>query len=182
MGPIFYETRIWDDNSLSVFLHTPEMFCNVMRLTTLDIYARIQRTTDQNEEQTNNEFDIRGSTSLPSGLIQPQTMAGFASHSNYTISNLAHKITCHNFGDNPSLTQLVEIVNHTELANDQSDDSNRDRLHDYGEEDDQLSDEADNLDEDDTQISPYDDSVNYHFNVIPYLDHTEEGPDDIAHY
>ncbi|MCE3050502.1 hypothetical protein HAX54_047388 [Datura stramonium] len=86
-----------------------------MCLTTLDMYARIQRITYQNEEQTDNEFDIR---------------------------------------DNPSLTQLTKIVNQTKLANGQSDDSDRDNLHDYREEDDQLSDEADDLDEDDTPIHP----------------------------
>ncbi|MCD7467448.1 hypothetical protein HAX54_004890 [Datura stramonium] len=73
-------------------------------------------------------------------------------------------------------------MNHTELANDQSDDSNRDSLHDYGEEDDQLFDEAGDLNEDYTPISPRDDSVSYHFNFIPYLDHIEEGPNDFAHF
>ncbi|KAF3638020.1 hypothetical protein FXO38_23457 [Capsicum annuum] len=39
---IFEETQIWNDDSLSAFLRSPEIFCNQMRLAILDMYAKTQ--------------------------------------------------------------------------------------------------------------------------------------------
>ncbi|KAF3639981.1 hypothetical protein FXO38_17861 [Capsicum annuum] len=72
-----------------------------------------------------------------------------------------------------------KIVNNDELANDTADhESDRDSFED----DDQMSDDDDNSDEDASTIPSHDDSINYHPDVISYLDHTEEGTNDFAYF
>ncbi|XP_059281756.1 uncharacterized protein LOC132035491 [Lycium ferocissimum] len=85
------------------------------------------------------------------------------------------------FEDNPTLTQLTQIVSNNDLANDIINESDSDSPLDHeGMDNDQSSADGDDSDED--VAASGDLSVNYHSNVIPYLDNTEEvEPEDFAY-
>ncbi|XP_059277611.1 uncharacterized protein LOC132031688 [Lycium ferocissimum] len=86
---------------------------------------------------------------------------------------------CNDFEENPVLTQLTQIVSNNDVANDHSDESDSDIPLDHTEtDDDHSSDDDGHSYEDITARS--DGNVSYHSNAIPYLDNTEEGPDDFA--
>ncbi|XP_059277833.1 uncharacterized protein LOC132032022 [Lycium ferocissimum] len=187
--PIYGEMSITDDESLSLFLRSPEIFKNHICIAALDMYATVQRSTHV-EVPTENEFDFEGTTYLPSlnigfprGVVQQQTMVGFGSQSNDT-TNYGTQYdggwTKHNdFEDNPTLTQLTQIVSNNDLANDIINESDSDSPLDHeGTDDDQSC--AD--DDDSMKMLAPDLSINYHSNVIPYLDNIEEvEPEDFSY-
>ncbi|MCE2055035.1 hypothetical protein HAX54_041815, partial [Datura stramonium] len=88
--PIYGETPIYDDGSLSLFLRSPEIFNNHIIITMLEMYATVECLT-QVEEPSDNEFDVGGTTYLssltlgfPRGTLQHQTMVGVGSQSKDT--------------------------------------------------------------------------------------------------
>ena len=77
--PIYEETFISDDDSLSLFLRSPDIFSNHISIATLDMYATVERSTNI-EAPTDDEFDIRDTTYLPAmniglqrGTLQQQS-------------------------------------------------------------------------------------------------------------
>ena len=64
-GVITYgETCIWNDDPLSIFLRTIKIFGSHINLTSLDIYASIERCPIV-QEPTDNEFDLCDTSYLP---------------------------------------------------------------------------------------------------------------------
>ncbi|KAJ8559263.1 hypothetical protein K7X08_000031 [Anisodus acutangulus] len=104
-------------------------------------------------------------------------MEGVGNQSNDTTNFGPSELVGGDFEDNPTTHQ---IVNNNDLANDRVNESDNDSPLDHeGMDDDQLSADDDESDED--VAPPGDLSFNYHSNVIPYLDNTEEeGPEDFA--
>ncbi|MCE3215600.1 hypothetical protein HAX54_002908 [Datura stramonium] len=62
--PMYGETLISDDESLSLFLRTPDIFRNHISITTLDIYAVVE-CSPVIPEINDNEFDFGDNTYLP---------------------------------------------------------------------------------------------------------------------
>ncbi|MCD7454699.1 hypothetical protein HAX54_025719 [Datura stramonium] len=126
----------------------------------LDMYESTERHTIV-QEPTNDEYDLRGTTYLPSlnidisgGLVQQQTM----------LQNL------NSSGQHASPCNLMGSIDRT---NDRIGESDSDRtLNDESMDDDQSFDDDSDLDREGVAFD--DGNVNYHSNVLPYLDYIEE--------
>ncbi|MCE0482349.1 hypothetical protein HAX54_041030, partial [Datura stramonium] len=153
--PMYCETLISDDESLSLFLHSPDIFRNHISITTFDMYAVVERTPVISEIN-DNEFDFGDITYLPSlniglsrSVMQKETMIGF------------------------------EIVNNNDLVVVQQDASDSDTHSDHSLTEDDHS--YDNEDVVNVEGEGHgDQNVNYHSIVIPYLDSTEESAEDFT--
>ncbi|KAM3219867.1 hypothetical protein P3L10_024398 [Capsicum annuum] len=80
------EMPIWNDDSLSLFLHTIEIFGNRLNLQTLDMYACVEHSPIV-EQPTDSEFDVRVSQNSLNLNIDSSRMAmeqqfdgGFETH------------------------------------------------------------------------------------------------------
>ncbi|MCD9560786.1 hypothetical protein HAX54_019581 [Datura stramonium] len=106
--PIYGETLISDDESLTLFLHSPDIFRNHISITTLDMYAIVERSLVI-PKINDNEFDFRNTTYL-SGLntglsrsvMQQETMIGFGRPQNDISntgieSNIVGQMPCNNY-------------------------------------------------------------------------------------
>ncbi|MCE5165678.1 hypothetical protein HAX54_011576 [Datura stramonium] len=101
------------------------------------------------------------------------------SNDGYTIpSNLTESIDrCNDFEG--LLTQLTQIVSNNDATNDRMDESDSDRpLDDKSTDGDQSSDNDGDVDGKPVAIG--DGNINYHSNVISYLDYTEETQEDFV--
>ncbi|XP_059277857.1 uncharacterized protein LOC132032059 [Lycium ferocissimum] len=191
--PIYEETLISDDDSLSLFLRSPDIFSNHISIATLDMYATVERSTNV-EAPTDDEFDIRGTTYLPAmniGLQRDTSELGGGSIVRYRPTQVesfterferlefSYVCRCNDFEENPVLTQLTQIVSNNDVANDHSDESDSDIPLDHTETDDDHSSNDDGHSYEDITAQS-DGNVSYHSNAIPYLDNIEEGPDDFA--
>ncbi|KAJ8540352.1 hypothetical protein K7X08_030271 [Anisodus acutangulus] len=171
------------------------------------MYATVERSTHV-EEPADDEFNLQGTTYLPTmnigfeiGITQQETMVGVGSQSHNTSNYDTQydgmaSMSYHNFdysvqicdieGLSNAPTQLHipalmestdrQIVSNNDVANNQLD-SDSPFDHD-GTDDEQSSGDDGHSYEDVT--SRGDGNVSYHSNAIPYLDNTEEGPNDFA--
>lgn len=116
------KTHIWDDDSLSLFLQSPDIFSSHISIVIIGIYESIERCTVV-QEPTKDEYDLRGTTYLSSlnidfsgGLIQQPKIIGFERHSNDICnSSTQHDSVAamhyHNFDWNSRIMKELDLVN-----------------------------------------------------------------------
>ncbi|PHT85002.1 hypothetical protein T459_13445 [Capsicum annuum] len=124
---IFGKTPIWNDDSLSLFLRTVEIFCNRLNLQTLDKYACVEHSPiveEPTDKIVNNDDDVQGELD----------------------------------SDEPS---QYESSDDDQSSDDDDDDNNNDE----------------NINGESTSVGVYTD--NHSSIAIPYLDHTEESPEEL---
>ncbi|MCD7463965.1 hypothetical protein HAX54_051836 [Datura stramonium] len=177
---MYGETLISNDDLLSLFLRSPDIFRNHISITTLDTYAVVERSPVISEINDNDN-----ATKTMIGFGRPQngiSNTGIESTLwvkclTITMTGICAIVRCNDAVE--ILTQLAEIINNNDLVIVQQDISDSDTHSDHCLiEDDHLFDNEDvvNMEGEDHG----DQNINYHSIAIPYLVSTEESVEDFA--